>query len=44
MKHSISIIKSSLEIQKDDENGLKVIGVIYRIENDKIIFDKGEGG
>ena len=31
VKQSVRIIESSLEIQKDEEKGLKVIGAIYRI-------------
>ena len=38
VEQSIRIIESSLEIQKDEENGLKVIGAIYRIEDGKVVF------
>ena len=38
VEQSIRIIESSLEIQKDEENGLKVAGAIYRIEDGKVIF------
>ena len=30
---------TSLEIQKDEEKGLKVIGAIYRIEDGTVEFD-----
>ena len=35
----ISYIESSLEIQKDEEHGLKVIGEIYRIEDGTVDFE-----
>ena len=35
---SIRVIESSLEIQKDEEKGLKVIGAIYNIENGTVEF------
>lgn len=38
MQQSVSIIESSIEIQKDEEHGLKVIGAIYRIEDGKVVF------
>lgn len=38
VEQSIRIIESSLEIQKDEENGLKIIGAIYRIEDGKVVF------
>ena len=38
VKQSVSIIESSLEIQKDEEQGLRVIGAIYRIEDGIIEF------
>ena len=38
VEQSIRIIESSLEIQKDEENGLKVVGAIYRIEDGKVDF------
>ena len=38
VKQSICVIESSLEIQKDEENGLKVIGAIYNIENGVVEF------
>ncbi len=39
VRQSVSIIESSLEIQKDEEHGLKVIGAIYRIEDGTVEFD-----
>ncbi len=39
VKQSVAIIESSLEIQKDEEHGLKVIGAIYRIEDGTVEFD-----
>ena len=42
VRHSIEIIESSLEIQKDEEDGLRVIGAIYRIEDGTVEFD-GDG-
>ena len=39
VKQSVRIIESSLEIQKDEEKGLKVIGAIYRIEDGTVEFD-----
>ena len=39
VRRSISIIESSLEIQKDEEHGLKVIGAIYRIEDGTVDFE-----
>ena len=38
VQQSVSIIESSIEIQKDEEHGLKVIGAIYRIEDGKVVF------
>ena len=38
VKQSVSIIESSLEIQKDEEHGLKVIGAVYRIEDGTVEF------
>ena len=38
VKRSVSIIESSLEIQKDEEHGLKVIGAVYRIEDGTVEF------
>ena len=38
VKRSVSIIESSLEIQKDEERGLKVIGAVYRIEDGTVEF------
>ena len=39
VRRSVEIIKSSLKIQKDEENGLKVVGAIYRIEDGTVEFD-----
>ena len=38
VRQSVSIIESSLEIQKDEEHGLKVIGAVYRIEDGTVEF------
>ena len=38
IRYSIRVIESSLEIQKDEEKGLKVIGAIYNIENGTVEF------
>ena len=38
VRQSVSIIESSLEIQKDEEHGLKVIGAVYRIEDGTVVF------
>jgi carbonic anhydrase len=39
VRQSVSIIESSLEIQKDEKQGLKVIGAVYRIEDGTVEFD-----
>ena len=39
VRQSVSIIESSLEIQKDEEQGLKVVGAVYRIEDGTVEFD-----
>ncbi|MBO5621944.1 MAG: carbonic anhydrase [Butyrivibrio sp.] len=39
VKQSVQIIESSLEIQKDEKEGLRVIGAIYRIEDGTVEFD-----
>lgn len=39
VRRSVEIIKSSLQIQKDEENGLNVVGAIYRIEDGTVEFD-----
>ena len=33
------MIESSLEIQKDEEDGLRVVGAIYHIENGTVDFE-----
>lgn len=38
MKHSIRHIEDSLEIQKDEEQGLVVAGAVYRIEDGVVEF------
>ncbi len=38
VQQSVRIIESSLEIQKDEEQGLKVIGAMYNLENGKVEF------
>ena len=38
VKQSIDIIESSLEIQKDEEHGLKVVGAVYDIEDGTVEF------
>ncbi len=39
VKQSVNVIESSLEIQKDEEHGLKVIGAVYRIEDGTVEFE-----
>lgn len=39
VRRSMSIIESSLDIQKGEEQGLKVIGAIYRIEDGTVEFE-----
>lgn len=39
VKQSIRIIESSLEIQKDEDDGMQVIGAIYRLEDGTVDFD-----
>ena len=39
VKRSVSIIESSLEIQKDEEEGLMVVGAMYRLEDGTVEFD-----
>jgi len=39
VKQSIRMIESSLEIQKDESEGLQVVGAIYRIEDGTVDFD-----
>ena len=39
VQQSIRIIESSLEIQKDEEHGLKVVGAVYHIEDGTVDFD-----
>ena len=36
---SVRMIESSLEIQKDEEEGLQVVGAIYRIEDGTVEFN-----
>ncbi|MCR5760406.1 MAG: carbonic anhydrase [Sphaerochaetaceae bacterium] len=36
VKHCVSIIESSLEIQKEEKEGLKVVGAVYDIETGKV--------
>ena len=36
---SVEMIESSLEIQKDEEDGLRVVGAIYHIENGTVDFE-----
>ena len=38
VEQSVRTIESSLEIQKDEEEGLRVIGAIYRIEDGTVEF------
>ena len=38
VEQSVRMIESSLEIQKDEEAGLKVMGAIYRIEDGSVDF------
>ncbi len=39
VKRSIDVIESSLEIHREEEHGLKVIGAIYRLSDGKVEFD-----
>lgn len=39
VKQSVRIIESSLEIQKDEEAGLQVVGAIYKLEDGTVDFD-----
>jgi carbonic anhydrase len=39
VQQSVRIIESSLEIQRDEEEGLRVIGAIYRIEDGTVEFE-----
>ena len=39
VRQSVRIIESSLEIQKDEANGLRVIGAMYKIEDGMVEFD-----
>ncbi len=39
VKRSVSVIENSLEIHREEEHGLKVIGAIYRLENGRVEFD-----
>ena len=39
VKQSVRIIESSLEIQKDEEEGLQVVGAVYRIEDGTVDFE-----
>ena len=38
VRRSVSLIERSLEIRHEEENGLKVIGALYRLENGKVEF------
>jgi len=39
VKHSIAVIESSLEIRRDEaEEGLRVLGALYRIESGRVEF------
>ena len=38
VEQSIRMIESSLEIQRDEEEGLRVVGAIYRIEDGTVAF------
>ncbi|MBQ6039785.1 MAG: carbonic anhydrase [Oscillospiraceae bacterium] len=39
VRRSVSLIESSLEIQHEEEHGLKVIGALYRLESGAVEFD-----
>ena len=39
VRQSVRIIESSLEIQKDEEEGLMVVGAMYRLEDGTVEFD-----
>ena len=38
IQQSIRMIESSLEIQKDEEDGLRVVGAVYHIEDGTVEF------
>ncbi len=39
VRQSVRIIESSLEIQKDEEEGLMVVGAMYKLEDGTVEFD-----
>ena len=39
VKRSVSIIEDSIEIQYEEENGLKVVGALYRLESGSVEFE-----
>ena len=39
VRRSVALIESSLEIQHEEANGLKVIGALYRLESGAVEFD-----
>lgn len=38
VRHSIDMIESSLEIHREEEHGLKVIGALYHLEDGRVDF------
>ena len=39
VSHSVAQIESSLEVQHEEEHGLRVIGALYRLESGKVEFE-----
>ena len=39
VRHSISIIENSLEIHREEEHGLRVIGALYHLEDGRVDFE-----
>lgn len=39
VRHSVAQIESSLEVQREEEHGLRVIGALYRLESGKVEFE-----
>lgn len=39
VKRSVEVIESSLEIHREEEHGLRVIGALYRLGSGKVEFD-----
>ena len=39
VSHSVEVIKSSFEIHREEEHGLKVIGALYRLSDGRVEFE-----